>query len=325
MGIQDHIVTIGLEGVGYGIRAATLTRGLENQFGNEPTPQVEQRESRGMRPGSVAVPGDRLIAIPRNGKIPIAVDLMAKSQGLLLGSAGSSIVPETPAGATLARRYTITPTTGGPTRSHTIHNEIPEIGGGVSSVDYLGAMCTDLGLSISPKGFWVLKNNFDYKTENLAAATVVPAYPTAPHVYLDTDAEISFDGDTICQRKYDVTIPTGLNTNLDRVCPEGRRKPVTTGRVEPTGTASIDYAGTGLWAKWRNGIPLSHEVVITGPEIEEGFNYYVKLTCPQVRLTGNPPGRAADDLTGHDLPFRVVWDGTNPAWTIEYQTTDNTL
>lgn len=325
MGIQDHIVTIGNEAVGFGQRAATLTRGLENQFGNEPTPQVEQRESRGMRPSAVATPNDRLIAIPRDGMIPIQVDLMSKSHGILLASAASSVVQSTPVGATLARLYTMTPTTAGPTVSRTIHNEIPEDDGGVTIVDYLGAMCTELSLSIGPRAFWVAKAMFNYATQDLEAASVTPAYPTAPHVYLDTDAEISFDGTTICQRKYEVTLPTGLNTKLDRVCPDGRRKPITTGRVEPTGTASVDYAGPGFWQKWINGTPLSHKVTITGPEIEAGFNYFVELEFPAVRLTGTPPAREADDLTGQDLPFRAVWDGTNPLWTLRYQTTDTTV
>lgn len=322
MGLQDHIVTIGNEGT-YGTRAATLTRGIENQFGNNPDPQVEQRESRGMRPGSVAVPNDRLIAIPRNGKIPLQVDLMNKSHGLILAGAGSSITSETPDGATTARLYTITPTTAGPTRSSTIHQEIPELEGGTTVVDYLGAMVTELALSIGPKAFWVLKAMYDYKAENIAAATVVPAYPSAPHVYLDTDAEISFDDTVMCQRKYNIAIPTGLNVSLDRVCPDGRRKPVTTGRVDPTGSGEIDYAGTDLWGKWKNGIALSHKVLITGPEIEDGFNSFFELTVPAVRLTGTPPGPAADDLTGQTLPFKAVMhaDGS-PLWTIKYQTSD---
>lgn len=325
-GVQDHIVTIGAEAVAFGTKAAVLTRGIEHHFGLEPTPQYEMRRRTGMRPSAVAAPDDQLTNVARNGKIPIEVELLNKAHGLLLAAVGTGDpVVTTPDTATLTRLHTITPTTAGPTRSLSIHNEIPQSDGSVTSVNYLGCMAEQLTLSVAPKQFWKLKVDFDYATDDLGASTVTPAYPTTPRAFLDTDATITFDSVSRCARAFDVTIPTAVKTDLDRICPTGRLQPRTTAEIVGTGTVEIDYLSTALWAKWKAGTAVPLTVAIANPNanaIETGFTYSLTLTIPAVRLTGAPPDRAEADLTGQKLPFQIVWDRSNPPWKLEYQTTD---
>ena len=68
MAIQDNFWTIGNEAVAYGTRAATLTRGIENQT-DDVTPNVEHRVSQGMRPGTVATPVGRSVAHQYGGSV----------------------------------------------------------------------------------------------------------------------------------------------------------------------------------------------------------------------------------------------------------------
>lgn len=67
MGIQDNFWTIGEEAVAWGTKAATLTRGIENQT-DDATPNIEHMQSRGMRPATVATPTGRSVEVPRGDR-----------------------------------------------------------------------------------------------------------------------------------------------------------------------------------------------------------------------------------------------------------------
>lgn len=322
MGIQDNFWTIGEETVAWGTKATTLTRGIENQT-DDTTPNVEHMESRGMRPATVATPSGRSVAVPRGGQHVVTVDLLAKSLGLLLASVASNVATTTPVGATNTRLHTFTPNTTGPVKSFTLHAGRADVGGTVNHHDYLGAMAESLNLALSPKGLPKLKTTFNYKTLDTAAASVTPSYPTAPHVYRDIDCVVSIDGDSECLRSADFTIPTGLDMERWRICAGGREKPVLNTRVNPTGTLALDYDGDTWQDAWLAGTELEDLVItFTGPEIEAGFDFFFRATFPLIQLTGSAPKVGLDTTPEQPLPFKVLDNGTDPAWTLEYQTDD---
>lgn len=326
MGVQDHIRTVGLEGSNtWGTRATTLTKGVAHKFSNEPSPTFEEIESRGMVPNQVGLLDTQVIPTGRaSGSVPIVVDLWNKTHGYLLADAGSSIVTTTPVGGTLTRLHTITPTTTGPTRSRTIHDEIPEADGGTTIIDYLGCMLASLELSTAPKQAWQLKADYSLLSVDESASSVTPAYASTPFTYKDNDTTTTLDSVAICPRTQTHTIPTGLKMDLDRSCSDGRRKPVVTGLVNPTGTIGTDYNAKTTLTKWRTGVAVPLVVYIQGPIIEGSLRHFLRLTYPLVRYTGAPIDRAEDDLPSQNLPYRAVGNGTDPMWTIEYQTTDTT-
>lgn len=322
MGIQDNFWTIGDELVAWGTKAATLTRGIENQT-DDVTPNVEFMQSRGMRPSTVATPTGRSVAVPRGGQHVLTVDLLAKSLGLIFSGVASTIATTTPGGATNARLHTFTPTTSGPSKSFTIHAGRYDTGGTANHHDYLGCMVDNLNLSLSPKGLPVLKTTYAYKELDTAASSVTPSYPTAPHVYRDIDCVVSIDGNSECARSADFTIPTGLDMERWRICSGGREKPILSTRVEPTGTLSIDYDGDTWQDAWLAGTELEDLVItFTGPEIETGQDFFCRFTFPLIQLTGSSPKVGLDQLPEQPIPFRVLDNGTDPAWKIEYQTDD---
>ena len=94
MGIQDNFWTIGEEAVAWGTKAATLTRGIENQT-DDATPNIEHMQSRGMRPATVATPTGRSVAVPRGGQHVVTLDLMNKSLGLIFAGVASTVATTT--------------------------------------------------------------------------------------------------------------------------------------------------------------------------------------------------------------------------------------
>lgn len=322
MGIQDNFWTVGNEAVTWGTKAATLTRGIENQS-DDVSPAIEWRTSRGMRPGTVGTPTGRSVAVDYGGTASLTVDTLSKSHGLLFGAIAATVATTTPVGATNARLHTFTPSTTGVVRSSTIHAGRVDIAGTTHHHDYLGAMASQLSMSLAAKGNAVLKVDYGYKAIDTSAASVTPSYPTSALPYNDSHCTVTIDGTTECQRQFDFTIPTGLDMERFRICPGGREKPTLKDRVEPTGTLSIDYPDDSWHNAYLAGTELEDLVItFTGGEIEVGFDYSLTITFPLIQLTGASPKVGIDTTPEQPMPFRVLDNGTDPLWKIEYQTDD---
>jgi hypothetical protein len=322
-GISDQFTTIGVEAVAWGTKAATLTRGIEAETSSKPSPAVEQRPSTGMRPGFLGDPSDRHVVDVRGGTYSLACDLLSKSHSMLLGGLNTPVIT-TPGGATNARLHTITPSDHD-LPSQTIHDGIALDSGTIDHINALGAKMTSLKLAVSPKGNVKVTADYSYRTLDTAAASVTPVYASAPYPFRDTDVTTTLGGTPICQRGIDLTIPTGAKVDRDMVCPGGREEPFVLGRVQPTGTLNQDLPSFDYLDAWLNGTPLSLVFYIEGPEIEEGFPYFLRVTYAAVRFTGEAPDRSMTELSGQTLPWQAFDNGTDPLWKIEYQTTDTAL
>jgi len=322
-GISDQFTTIGVEAVAWGTKAATLTRGIEAETSSKPSPEVEQRPSTGMRPGFLGDPTDRHVTDVRGGTYSLEADLLSKSHSMLLGGLNTPVIT-TPDGATLARLHTITPSDHA-VPSQTIHDAIALDDGTIDHINALGAKMASLKLAVSPKGNVKLTGEYSYRTLDTSAASVSPVYASAPYVFRDTDVLTTLGGTPICQRGIDSTLPTGIKTDRDMVCPGGRAEPIVLGRVQPTGTLNQDLPSFGYLDDWLNGTPRTLVFLISGPEIESGFPYFLRLTYAAVRFTGSAPDRSMTELSGQALPFQAFDNGTDPLWTLEYQTTDTAI
>jgi hypothetical protein len=325
MGIQDNFWTLGDEAVAYGTRAATLTRGYENQA-DEVTPRVEFRTSRGMRPGGPALLASRSVAVSYGGSVSLTVDLLNKGMGLFFGGfASGDLSSAVTHPGTLAYLHTFTQTTTGPTRSSTIHAGRYDDSGSVHHVDHLGCIGDQLELSVEPGGNVKVKGTWDYKMEDTSASSVTPAWTSGAHVYTDQDTDISLDGSSKCAKAFSVTLPTGIDKDRKRICATGRAKPILTGQVVGTGSITLDYSDDTYYDAFLAGDDMPLVVTCTGPTIEDTTSYSVTLTIPSIQFSGSAPKAALDATPEQALPFNILWDGTNPTWKIEVVTTDSAL
>lgn len=324
-GISDQFVVIGNEAVAWGTRAATLTRGIEAVPTGKPAPRVEHRPSRGLRPGRLGDPTDTHVVDVRGGTYPLEFDLLSKSHSMVLSAAGSVAIT-TPGGATSARLHTVTPSDYA-LPSTTIQDAVALADGTLDYIDYLGAKLTQLGFAISPKGNVVVSADYDYKTIDTAASAATPSYASSPYVFRDTDVTTTLGGTAVCQRSIDVTIPTGAKVDRDRICAGGREEPTVVGRVQPTGSLSVDMTSVSYLDDWIAGTSRSLVIDIRGAAdgIESGYEFACTLTFPAVKFTGDAYGRSLDDLTEQPLPWQAFDNGTDPLWKIEYATTDTAI
>lgn len=323
-GISDQFWTIGQEAVAYGTRAATLTRGIEQQPGTSANFRIEHRPSTGFRPGYLGDPVDvHVVDSARGGTVPLVFDLLSKSHSMVLSSAGSVAIT-TPSGATDTRLHTVTPSDS-VLDPRTIHRA--PFGDALDEQDFLGCLLTDLGFSVSPKGNVQVTANYDFKSFDSTASTVTPTYPSSPYVFRDTDVTTTLGGTDICQRAIDFTIPTGAKIDLDRICPDGRARPVVTDRIRPTGTLSFDYGDESYIDDWIAGTSRALVFSIDGVAdgIETDFAFSCTVTFAAVKFTGSDLNMAIADKTEQPLAWQAFDNGTDPIWKIEYQTTDTAI
>lgn len=323
MAIQDNFWTIGNEAVAYATRAATLTRGIENQT-DDVTPNLEHRISRGMRPGTVATPVGRSVALQYGGAVSLALDIMASSLGLVFAGFGSSVATTTPGGATLARLHTIYPTTAGPTRSATIHAGRYDTTGTAHHTDYLGCMGTELVIGQNAKANATVKATYNYKTLDEAASSVTPSYPTDPTIYTDLDCTITLDGAASASSKQvDLTIPTHLDVERDRI--GGRLKPILADRVAATGNLLCDYDDDDIFGKFLSGEDVPLVISWTGALIEGSTHESLTITLPAIQYTGSSPKVSVDATPEQSAPFKVLDDLSNAPWKIEIVNADTAV
>lgn len=320
-GISDQFTTIGYESSAWGTVASTLTRGIYQEPGNKSTVRVEPRTNTGFRPGFLGVPEDTYAVDLRGGTYPLAFDLLGKSHSLALAMAGSAPTITTPVGGTDARLHTILPSDFA-LRPMSIHDGVALGDGSIDHVNFLGAIATQLGINISPKGNVKVKIDTDYKTIDTAASSVTPAYPSSPYVFKDTDVTTTLGGTAICQTGIDIMIPTGAKVDRDKICAGGRDVPIVVGQIAPTGTLNFDLVDMAYIDDWLAGTSRSLVFDIVGPIIEGSLHFFLRVTLAAVKFTGDSYDRKTDDLTGQSLPWQAVDNGTDPLWKIEYQTSD---
>ena len=106
------------------------------------------------------------------------------------------------------------------------------------------------------------------------------------------------------------------------VCPGGREEPTVQSRIQPVGNLAVDFTGWAYFNAWLAGTSMPLVFTIEGPEIEEGFNAFVRVTFPAVKFTGDAADRSLTELTGQSLPWQAFDNRVDPLWTVEVQSTD---
>lgn len=314
--------TVGNEAVAWGTRAATLTRGIEHKPGNNAAPRVEDRPSAGFRPGYKGNPTDTHKRVVKGGQRPLVFDLLSKGHSLALASISDAVTITTPGGGTLSRLHTIIPSTDGTLLSRTVHEAIEDVAGTVRHADYLGCKAQSLAVSIAANGNVEVKLDYNYKSVDTGASSVTPAYASSPYVYTAEDFTVSVDGDDVCQRAVDFTIPTGIKIDRDMICAGGREEPVVAERIMPTGNLGQDFAGFDYFDDWLSGATVPLTFTGTGPLIEGSLYNSFTVTFAACKYTGTSPNPSLTDIAEQGLPWMAMDNGTDPVWKIEYQTTD---
>ena len=105
-----------------------------------------------------------------------------------------------------------------------------------------------------------------------------------------------------------------------------KKQPVRMAHPTFSGTIQADWDTITRYSEFVAGTVVTNLIVTwTGALISGAYNDLLRLTIPAVQWTGEDPKASITEVSTQALPFTVLHDGTNPAATLEYISTDTAI
>lgn len=321
--VMDNAILFGKETV-YGTPAA-LTRGYEGKADSWKRAQ-EYLESTGMYAGRQAKRSDRRVAINMGGEASLEIDVLNKGFGLILQAMLGSVSGPTQIGATDAYKTTVATTSDDPADSFTVQVQRSDMGGTQRNFTHHGSVMTGWTLAQSVGGLLTASLNFDFEDVDTSTPAGTPAYPAATAPFDWTMASATVDGSAVDVMSFEVNGDLALKTDRRFLRGSALKKiPCRSGVPQFTGSMEMEFEDLTQYNHFVAGDIVPIVATWTGAEIVTGEVYEVVVTMAACQFTGESPEASLSDVPKQNLPFEVLWNGTDPAIQIEYTSTDTAL
>lgn len=324
MGVQDAQLHIGKE-VTPGT-AVTPTRSFEAKTDGHKRRQAQLR-SRGMRAGMHTTRSDRARQINMGAEGPLELDVLTKGFGLLfeqmLGTTatlGAAI-----SGATLQTHQS---SSDGPVgKAMTVQVGKPPVSGAVLPFTYSGGKVKSWELSQKVGEYLSLKLDMDYVNEDTATSLLgVPVYPAGSDPFDWTQIAATINGTAVDVTELSIKGDNALDTDRRYMRSSAlKREQLRKGEPKYSGMVKADFADLTQYNRFIAGTIVPIVFTWTGASIGAGQSFQIIVTLSACQFTGDTPEVSLDALPTQPLPFDVLWDGTNPAVKITYNSTDTAV
>lgn len=289
--------------------------------------QLEQRfhVSQQLGADSWFARGSRRVATTRSGGGSISLEVPNKGFGFFLDLLHGNSVTPVQQGGTTAYLQTHNIGLTAPSKSATIQVGRPSTDGTVRPFDYLGCMVTSASFSWDVDAALMAAFEFDCQDESTAQSLATRSLPTSLASFVFTQGTLSIAGSSVA----DVTSGSiGINLQRDTdfyaLGTTGlKSKPVINGISGASGSATVRFTDLTHYNRYKNNTKPSLELLFEGATISGAYKEQFKITCNQVGFTGETPTVSGPDVLTHEIPFDVLYDGTNAPVIIAYQSTDS--
>jgi len=291
--------------------------------------QIERVESPGLRANNRVLRTDRYAPGQKRVEGSITLEPATKGFGLVLKHALGAVSITTPSGATNARlhAHTLGDIFG---TSLTVQVGRPDTSGTVQPFTYVGCRADTLSFTSSVDELLVaelgLVGQDQVTSESLATAT----YPTTGSAasyeqFYWTQGTISLAGSSVAVvTDFEMEINNNLKSDRYFLGAATMSEPILAGMTEITGTVTVEFLNLTAMNRFVNNTQAAINAKWTAATAIESTTYpYLEIDIPKARFDGpaNPQVGGPDVLT-HELPFKVIFDGTNGPITVDYQTSD---
>jgi len=325
MALLSSVVQVGLEST-YNTFASP-TRAYEGMVDNFTRDQTFL-ESVGFRAGLETVRDDRTKAVMLGGSGSLELDFMRHGMGLLLQGMIGTVSGPTQVAATTAYTQDHATASADPGNSFTIQWLRSVTDGSTQVFTYTGCTVTGWSLSQGTDGFLKINIDFDFANENTTDAAATPVYvTTTPFCFVEASVEIDTSAiENVTELDFASTVATKTDRRYLRNSAV-KKQPRRNGVPEYTGNLTVDFDSTTMYDDFvaNTHRQLTFRWIGATDEIESGQTFEVTLDMPVVELRGDTPNVSLSDLTMQPVPFKVLHDGTNPAYTLSLKSTDTAL
>ena len=322
--ILDQVVQVGVESQ-YGTAVAP-TRAYEAKADTFQR-DVEYIQSVGFRKDMETVLSGRDTTVSLGATGSIEMDVMNKGMGLLLQhTLGTSAIAQQ--GSTAAYLQTFSTNDTGGTGSFTVQSSKVDSGGTLRGFTNEGSVITGFSINQELGANTSMTFNFDSENEQTTTAIATPAYPASMTPFNYTDATIEIN-DSAISTFTSFSLDGDLAMKTDRRFLKGaatKAQPKRAGVPSYTGTITGEFEDLTQYAAFVAGTEFKLEFIVTqGTAIAGSYFPYFHVTMPKCKWTGSTPVASLSDMTTIDLPYQILWDGSNPAMTITYMSTDTAV
>ncbi|WP_327253166.1 phage tail tube protein [Streptomyces sp. NBC_01244] len=309
----DASIGIGKETT-YGTLSGVV-EGYEGQADSWKTTR-EFIESVGFRAGMQTARADRRNIVNMGGEGELECDLLDAGAGSLLSAAFDKVTVTDTAGV----KTTVLETSAvSAAPSFSAQMVRPGTDGTKTAYKHLGCVATEWSLTAEVEEAVKLNVTFDFQdvthTSN-PAQIVAPSYPATayPYDWTRTAVELKRGGTAVAFDATSLELTGELGLKVDRRFLRAnalKKKPVRNAVPTYEGTLEGEFsaASLGLYEAFIAGELCALKVTFTG--LLPGSSLTVE--CPAIQFTGESPEAATDEVTVHNLPFRVLDPGTSAA------------
>jgi hypothetical protein len=308
-------------------------RSIEASSDGHKTAQ-EYLQHKGLRAGRAAPSVDGRRIVKQKGTGSIEVPGFANGLGIFFRAAASTAATAVHSGGTLAHDQVFTWTSAGIPEDRAISTEVyrDRRSGTFDAYTYSGGRVVSLEIGQTLDDLLKFTFNMDYKAvlRQSVLPTRTPTEVDPDFVYAWPDATISFDpvgGDPAveeCVASFSLTIPNELD--VDDWCLKAgteRHQPVRQAAPSPTGEITWKYQDPTYYDAFVAGEIFSLTATWEGSTVIEGSTLpSCTIEIPAVAFTGDDPEITVDNPTMQSMPFEVLDNGTDPAVTITFVTSD---
>ena len=322
--ILDNAVLIDKEST-YGTLTGSWSDAIEAQADTVAVTR-ETIESVGMRAGMEAQRADRVVTINMGAEGDLTFDVLNKGFGFLLQGMLGTVAGPVQEGATTAYTTTCVTSSADPGDFYSVQVLRTDVAGTTTAFTHHGGVITSWSLSHDVGGNLSCQLNMDFEDHDTSTGAGTPAYPAAASPFDWSMASFTIDGNNVCTTAFSLDGDLAMKT--DRRCMRGsalKKQPVRNGIPTFSGSLDIEYEGQTIFDLFPAGATVPIVATWTGALIEAGQSYTITATMAACLLEGSSPVVSLTDIPMVNVPFRVLDDGTNPAVSITYKSTDTAL
>lgn len=329
MSVLDAAVHFGKETT-YGT-PVTPTRSFEALVDDWKREQA-QIESNGMRADNQATRSDRRHQINMGGKGTLRVDFLTGGMGMILEGLLGSLSGPTQVAATSAYEATFASTDTLPDESFTVQIERQYADdSGQEEFTHHGCKATGWKLRQNANNEALkLEVEYDFEDVDIATAAATAAYPSGTDFFDWTMCAVSIDGSSFDEVRT-MEFAANLMAKTDRRYLRGsalKKEPVGTALPVYTGKLDSDFIKTEFYDDFVAGNIVPIVFTWTDPNanaIDTGQTHTITLTLQACQFDGESPQQGITNPATQAMPFKVLYDGTNPAVSLVVKSADSAL
>jgi len=321
-GVLNNAIIIGKETT-YGV-AVVPTRGYEGQVDSFQREQ-ESLQSVGFRAGIQAAQSAKRTQINMGGEGSLEIDLLTNGFGLIMQGMLGSIAGPVQEGATTAYTSTAATSVDDPNDFYTIQVKRVDMAGTVNTFTHKGCVITGWTIAQAVGEMLKVTNNFDFRDVDLVSTAGTPVYPTG-NAFNWSQCVVTLDG--VATPVMSMELSGDLGLKVDRRYLQGsalKSLPCRSTMPQFNGTVEMEYEDNVAYADFVAGNIIPITFTWTGANISGAFDETFKITLPACQFTGSSPEANISDTPKQNLPFDVLWNGTDDAVTFEYTSVDTAL